>query len=427
VTPTEEDAHRCSSFVVDNISMSKYFISGGRSFDDKGVQLYYENFRIDHMSSSIVYILLLSFANFFHIAVTSFLEYENIWLIRSAIVLRNIICILALYVVYKVFYVRVRPESSTREEFRRYVASVVRLSNFIVVAFALVNGFVYAWKSSLGSCLIIQENHASVNQDDHFFLNCNPSYEIGPTPTDSMVLLLVGNILIVTTVRSHSFWAVCVSYVTSLLFVIASAVVSPSPRQSVPTIILAVVPIFIYICMENNSFMMFTALLKLSSTSPRIVTTSRVAAPLPQDREFREGVGSLSALIVEDSIVISKSTKRMLEKSGYKVDVAENGAIGLEKMKAKVYSVVIMDLQMPVMDGLEATRRMRLFKGDKELQASGKHQQFIIGSSANGADDVMKEAMDSGMDMFVEKPFSMAVLEHCREKDMLIRQKKYGE
>jgi CheY-like chemotaxis protein len=109
------------------------------------------------------------------------------------------------------------------------------------------------------------------------------------------------------------------------------------------------------------------------------------------------------------------------------VDVAENGAIGLEKMKAKVYSVVIMDLQMPVMDGLEATRRMRLLEGEKSFQASGKRQQFIIGSSANGADDVMKEAIDSGMDMFVEKPFSMAVLAHCREKDMLIRQKKYGE
>jgi CheY-like chemotaxis protein len=132
-----------------------------------------------------------------------------------------------------------------------------------------------------------------------------------------------------------------------------------------------------------------------------------------------EGVGSLSALIVEDSIVISKSTKRMLEKSGYKVDVAENGAIGLEKMKAKVYSVVIMDLQMPVMDGLEATRRMRLLEGDKEFQASGKRQQFIIGSSANGADDVMKEAMDSGMDMFVEKPFSMSTLTQCQQKLML--------
>jgi CheY-like chemotaxis protein len=125
------------------------------------------------------------------------------------------------------------------------------------------------------------------------------------------------------------------------------------------------------------------------------------------------------ALVVEDSIVVSKSTKRMLERAGYKVDVAENGAIGLEKMKAKVYSIVIMDLQMPVMDGLEAARRIRLFEGKKEYQASGKRQQYIIGASANGADDVMKEAMDSGMDMFMEKPFSMSILAQCQQDAIL--------
>ena len=122
-----------------------------------------------------------------------------------------------------------------------------------------------------------------------------------------------------------------------------------------------------------------------------------------------------AALVVDDSVVISKSTKKMLEKEGYKVDVAENGAIGLEMMKTKVYSIVIMDLQMPVMDGLEATRRIRLFEGKKEYQASGKRQQYIIGASANGADDVMKEAMDSGMDIFMEKPFSMSIMAQCQQ------------
>jgi CheY-like chemotaxis protein len=126
-----------------------------------------------------------------------------------------------------------------------------------------------------------------------------------------------------------------------------------------------------------------------------------------------------TALVVEDSIVISKSTKKMLEKGGYKVDVAENGAIGLEKMKAKVYSVVIMDLQMPVMDGLEATRRMRLLEGEQSFQASGKCKQYVIGASANGADDVMREAMESGMNMFVEKPFSMSMLAQYQQGEML--------
>jgi CheY-like chemotaxis protein len=123
-----------------------------------------------------------------------------------------------------------------------------------------------------------------------------------------------------------------------------------------------------------------------------------------------------TALVVDDSAVIAKSTKRMLMNAGYKVDVADNGAIGLEKMKAKVYSTVIMDLQMPVMDGLEATRRIRLFEDVAEFQASGIRRQFIIGASANGADDVMRDALESGMDVFVEKPFSVSILAECHRQ-----------
>jgi CheY-like chemotaxis protein len=127
-----------------------------------------------------------------------------------------------------------------------------------------------------------------------------------------------------------------------------------------------------------------------------------------------------TALVVDDSVVIAKSTKRMLMNAGYKVDVADNGAIGLEMMKEKVYTIVIMDLQMPVMDGLEATRRIRVYEGDAELQISevrsSVRSQFIIGASANGADDVMRDALESGMDVFVEKPFSVSILAECQRQ-----------
>jgi CheY-like chemotaxis protein len=106
----------------------------------------------------------------------------------------------------------------------------------------------------------------------------------------------------------------------------------------------------------------------------------------------------------------------MMVKAGYIVEVADNGAIGLEMMKAKVYSVVIMDLQMPVMDGLESTRRIRVYEDAAQFQASGNHRQFIIGSSANGADDVMRDALESGMDVFVEKPFSVSILAECQRQ-----------
>ena len=126
--------------------------------------------------------------------------------------------------------------------------------------------------------------------------------------------------------------------------------------------------------------------------------------------EYGDSKNFPSALVVEDSVVISKSTARMLKKAGYDVHVAENGAIGLEKMKLKQYSTVIMDLQMPIMDGMEATRWIRAFESEESYVSSNNGTQFIIGASANGADDVMQDALNSGMNMFVPKPFSVADL-----------------
>lgn len=117
------------------------------------------------------------------------------------------------------------------------------------------------------------------------------------------------------------------------------------------------------------------------------------------------------ALVVEDSAVVAKTTARMLKNSGYDVDLAENGAIGLAMMRQTSYSIVIMDLQMPVMDGLEATQRIRAIEEEEEaLNSSSKRKQYIIGTSANGADDVEQAALNSGMDVFIPKPFSVSDL-----------------
>ena len=125
-----------------------------------------------------------------------------------------------------------------------------------------------------------------------------------------------------------------------------------------------------------------------------------------------------SVLIVEDSLVITKATSRMLVKAGYTVDTAENGAVGLEKMMANFYEFVLMDLQMPIMDGLEATRRLRAFEGDHQadIESGSVTRQFIIGVSANGTDDVRSDALHSGMCDFCSKPFSFQDLCDMRER-----------
>jgi hypothetical protein len=266
VKPTEEDAQCCTNFIKNSNTEKKLFT--GRTFGEEGIQFYYENFRIEIVSSSTIFLFITALAIFIPGSFVAFKFYDRaMWVMRAAMMMRCAACAVALYLIHKIFYRRVRPESSTRKEFHQYVSSVVRLSNFVVISLAVINGFVCAWKSSLASCLVIDDNQVTVKDDDYYFLNCNTAYEIGSSPTEPMLLLLVGNILIVATLRSHSFWAAWVSYIVTLVFVIAGAALSPSPSQSVPAIFLALLSIFIYISMENNTVMMFTALLELSSTS----------------------------------------------------------------------------------------------------------------------------------------------------------------
>lgn len=68
------------------------------------------------------------------------------------------------------------------------------------------------------------------------------------------------------------------------------------------------------------------------------------------------------------------------------------------------------NIQMPVMDGLEATRRIRVFENEDSYLKSRKRKQLIFGVSANGADDVKEDALASGMNSFVPKPFSIDYL-----------------
>jgi CheY-like chemotaxis protein len=158
------------------------------------------------------------------------------------------------------------------------------------------------------------------------------------------------------------------------------------------------------------------------------ITTGTIRA-IVKDDSHHESVDrsathslALTALVVEDSVVITKSTTRILTQAGYSVDSAENGAIGLDKMKAKVYDVVLMDLQMPIMDGLEATRRLRAFEGDivDNDESCSRTRQFIIGVSGNGTKDVREDALNSGMTDFCSKPFSLRDL-----TDVQVRNKNH--
>ncbi|WP_394251057.1 ATP-binding protein [Vibrio profundi] len=99
-------------------------------------------------------------------------------------------------------------------------------------------------------------------------------------------------------------------------------------------------------------------------------------------------------LLVEDNVTNQELALAFLDKFNTVVDVANQGEEAIERVKAQDYDAILMDLQMPVMDGFEATKQIR----NINLKVP------IIAMSANVIGDVKKKANDSGMNDFVEKP-----------------------
>jgi CheY-like chemotaxis protein/signal transduction histidine kinase len=150
-----------------------------------------------------------------------------------------------------------------------------------------------------------------------------------------------------------------------------------------------------------------------------LVTTPVVAGPPSSSSLSSSPRGrGIHILLVEDSILIQKTSKRALTKEGYFVDIARHGGECLEMVALKRYDYILMDINMPVMDGLEATKRLRererLMK--ESMDPPLPPPLCIIGISANGYADTVKEVLALGMDEFISKPLSLVQLTECFER-----------
>ncbi len=106
---------------------------------------------------------------------------------------------------------------------------------------------------------------------------------------------------------------------------------------------------------------------------------------------------ALKILVAEDNIINQKLTKRVLEKNGYSVDVVANGLEALDAVSRTKYDMILMDMQMPEMDGLEATTLIR------KREKPDEHVP-IIALTANAAKSDKKKCLSAGMDDFLTKP-----------------------
>jgi two-component system, sensor histidine kinase and response regulator len=114
---------------------------------------------------------------------------------------------------------------------------------------------------------------------------------------------------------------------------------------------------------------------------------------------------SLNILLADDSRDNRLLIHAFLNDTGYRLDDAENGAIAVAKLKAGDYDLVLMDIQMPVMDGLEATRAIRDWE-----RVRGLSRIPILALTASALDEDVRDTVEAGVDLHVSKPIKKAVL-----------------
>jgi len=112
---------------------------------------------------------------------------------------------------------------------------------------------------------------------------------------------------------------------------------------------------------------------------------------------------TLRILLAEDNLVNRTVAVKTLERLGYQADVVENGRQAVEAVRERPYDLILMDIHMPEMDGLEATRRIR------EL-ATGEDRPTIVALTADVVADQRQECLDAGMDAHLGKPFRVEEL-----------------
>jgi CheY-like chemotaxis protein len=111
--------------------------------------------------------------------------------------------------------------------------------------------------------------------------------------------------------------------------------------------------------------------------------------------------GRVRVLVVEDNPLNQRVVVRMLEKMGHVVDVANDGVVAVACVARNKYDAVLMDCQMPVMDGFEAARRIREFELLNGLQPAP-----LVALTANIFQSDRDKCREAGMNAFLAKPFS---------------------
>jgi signal transduction histidine kinase/DNA-binding response OmpR family regulator len=150
-----------------------------------------------------------------------------------------------------------------------------------------------------------------------------------------------------------------------------------------------------------------------------------VSLPALNSREQSETPGTdkladrlpLRILVAEDNVVNQKVALRILSTLGYQADVAKNGLEAIAALEQKPYDLVLMDVQMPKMDGLQATRQIcQQWAEDKTHDYATKKKPWIIAVTAGGTGGDRDKCLAAGMDDYLKKPINIELLKNALEQ-----------
>ena len=122
------------------------------------------------------------------------------------------------------------------------------------------------------------------------------------------------------------------------------------------------------------------------------------------DNDLDVTSSKLSILVVDDDALNLIASSMTVRSFGYAVDEASSGQIALDKIKVRTYAAILMDVQMPNMDGLECSVEIRA------MEQGSDHRIPIIAFSSQLESDIKQDCFDAGMDAILEKGCSSAQL-----------------
>jgi len=172
---------------------------------------------------------------------------------------------------------------------------------------------------------------------------------------------------------------------------------------------------------EGSTFS-FTVNLHLDQAQDEHVTPSPVSVAdehVPADSETSIPAPPLRILLVDDTEENRFVIEAYLKVSPYLIDNAEDGQIAVEKFTTGTYDLILMDMQMPVMDGYEATRTIRTWETDRGIDPIP-----IIALTAHALPEDRQKCLDAGCSDYLTKPVDKAVLlnhvqEHSQRKRLV--------